>query len=389
MARSARAAIVGLGFSPLSRKPIGSTVELALRAVTAALDDAVLPPTAVDGLLVSQSELAPRNALSIRLRDALGLGDLALAAAIEAKGTSALQMVQQAVMAIDAGLAKTVVCVFSDTPVGEDRSAGQSYARPSAISGIEGWEEQYGLFGAVGAYGLAARRYMTMFGITERHLGAYAIACRQWAAGNPLALMQAPLDIDGYLQSPFVAEPLRVLDCALPVNGAAAVIVTSRERGVAARNAAFVHGIGQGHNAISALTADAEHRTGGCSAVQRAMEMAGIGLSDITMCQLYDAFSFSALFALEDIGLCRHGEAGGFVAGGQTGPSGSLPVNTGGGQLSSYYLQGMTPLSEAVVQGRGLGGRRQAARNDIILVNGSGGCLEFFAAMIVSPHETL
>ena len=390
MRRNARAAIVGLGFSALSRKPIGSIPDLAIDAIIAGLADAGVAIELVDGLLMAQSELATRNALSVRLRDALDFGDLAIANVVEGKGTSVLQMVQQAAMAIEAGLARVIVCVFSDAPVGAQSSSGQSYARPSAVSGIDGWEERYGLFGAVGAYALAARRYMAKFGMAERYFADYAIACRRWAVKNPLALMRQPLDIDTYLKSPFVVEPFRVLDCALPVNGAAAVVVVDAARAADSKTgAAYIHGMGQGHNGLSALTTDASGPTGGNSSVRRATAMAGVDLADVTMCQLYDAFSFSALFALEDAGFCRRGEAGEMIASGQTSPGGRLPLNTGGGQLASFYLQGMTPLSEAVLQARRQGGERQVARNDVILVNGSGGCLEFFAAMILSPHVSL
>lgn len=390
MKGKARSAVTGFGFSPLSRSPIGSIKELAVSAVLAALDDAGIPPSALDGLLMVQSELAERGALDVRLRDALGLGDLSLLNVIEAKGSSVLQMIQQASMAIELGVATTVACVFSDTPVSSNQGSGQSYMRPTALTGIEGWEERYGMFGAVGAYALAARRYMDSFGLDESHLGAYAIACRKWAAGNPLALARAPLDLASYLESRFVVEPFRVLDCAFPVNGAAAAIVTTIDRAADAKvAAAYIHGMGQGHSGISALRADENRRTGGKAAGSRAMAMAGVAPKDITMCQFYDAFSFSALFALEEYDLCGRGEAGHFIAEGHTSPGGALPMNTGGGQLSSYYLQGMTPFSEAVIQARRGGGSRQVERNDVILVNGSGGCLEFHAALIMSPHKAL
>lgn len=384
----ARSAIIGLGFSALSRQPVGGIKDLAMAAIRSAADDAGLPLSDLDGLLMVQSELAPRGALSVRLRDDLGLSDLKLLNVIEAKGSSVLQMVQQATMAIESGLATTIACVFSDAPVAAGEGDGQSYLQPTALSGLPGWEERYGLFGAAGAYGLAARRYMHDHGISERHFGAYALACRAWAKGNPLALMRAPLDMETYLAARFVTEPFRVLDCALPVNGAAAVIVTSAARG-SASPAAYIHGMGQGHSGVSALWANDARPTGGRAAARRAMDMAGVGPRDIAMCQLYDAFSYSAFFALEEYGLCGRGEAGAFIADGHTAPGGRLPVNTGGGQLSSYYLQGMTPLSEAVIQARGRGGERQVARNDVILVNGSGGCLEFHAALIVSPHRVL
>lgn len=390
MSRTARSAIIGVGFSRMSRKPVGSVRELANAALLAALNDAGVGLAELDGLLLVQSELAERGALGLRVRDDLGLGDLALLNAIEAKGSSVVQMVQLATMAVDAGLAKMVACVFSDTPVSAGGGAGQSFARPTALSGIDGWEERYGQFGAIGAYALAARRYMDTFGVDETQLGAYAIACRRWAAGNPLALMHDALDLSSYRASPFVVEPFRVLDCALPVNGAGAVIVTNVARAADAKgSAAFIHGMGQGHDGHSALRPKQDGSTGGRSAGQRAMTMAKVTPADVTMCQIYDAFSFSGLFALEDYGLCGPGEAGAFVADGHTSPSGRLPMNTGGGHLSSYYLQGMTPLSEAVIQARGQGGARQSPRNDVILVNGSGGCLEFHAALIMSPHSVL
>jgi acetyl-CoA acetyltransferase len=390
MRKGARAAIIGLGFSSLSRKPTGSIPDLAEAALAAALDDAGVARGDLDGLLLVQSEAAERGALNIRLRDTFSLGELALLNVVEAKGSSVVQMVQIATMAIETGVAKVVACVFSDTPVSEGGGAGQTYARPTTLCGMPGWEERYGLFGAIGVYALAARHYMGRHGVTERHLGAYAIACRRWAAGNPLALARKPLDLDTYYRSAYVVEPLRVLDCALPVNGACAVIVCGVGRASDAKGAAaFIHGMAQGHNGKSGLRPDRDGATGGRVAAWRALAMAEITLADVSMCQIYDAFSFSGLFALEDYGFCGPGEAGTFVLEGSTSPGGRLPVNTGGGHLSSYYLQGMTPLSEAIIQARGHGGERQSSRNDVILVGGSGGCLEFHAALVLSPHQVL
>jgi acetyl-CoA acetyltransferase len=117
--------------------------------------------------------------------------------------------------------------------------------------------------------------------------------------------------------------------------------------------------------------------------------MAGARAADVDQAQLYDCYTYTVVLTLEDYGFCGKGEGGEFVASGATSWTGTLPVNTGGGQLSGYYLQGMTPLSEAVIQARGRGGARQVARNDIILCTGSGGCLEFHAALIMSPHKVL
>ncbi len=94
------------------------------------------------------------------------------------------------------------------------------------------------------------------------------------------------------------------------------------------------------------------------------------------------------LVTLEDYGFCPKGEGGPFVADGKLGPGGSLPTNTGGGQLSGYYMWAFTPLSEAVVQVRGQGGARQVPRNDHVLVSGNGGILHFHSTMTLNRYPS-
>jgi uncharacterized OB-fold protein len=104
------------------------------------------------------------------------------------------------------------------------------------------------------------------------------------------------------------------------------------------------------------------------------------------MCQIYDCYTYTVLVTLEDYGICAKGEGGALAADGALAPGGSLPVNTGGGQLSAYYMWGFTPLSEAVIQARGDGGARQSPATDIIIVSGNGGILAHHGALILSPH---
>jgi acetyl-CoA acetyltransferase len=373
MSKGAAAAICGLGFSTLSRKPVGTPRSLAVEAVRAALADSGLAPGHVDGLMITQSALASEDAIPLKIMNDLGFGTLRFMNMLEAKGSSVAQMIQVAAMAVGHGMAETIACVFADAPLTASRSAGAAFANASPLTGIAGWDAQYGLFGATGTYAMAARRVMALRGVTEKDLGAYAIACREWAARNPLAFLKEPLSMDQYLASRMIVEPLRLLDCAYPVNGGAAIIVTGAARARdLARPPVYIHGMGQGHSPMPGLAGiDPDIATGGAEAGRAAFAMAGIGPGDITQAQIYDAFSFTVMVALEDYRL----------------PDG-LPVNTGGGHLSSYYLQGMTPLSEAVIQGRGDGGARQC-RNDAILVTNSGGRLENHAALVLSPRERL
>jgi hypothetical protein len=82
---------------------------------------------------------------------------------------------------------------------------------------------------------------------------------------------------------------------------------------------------------------------------------------------LYDCYTYTVLVTLEDYGFCAEGEGGPSITDGKLVPGGALPTNTGGGQLSGYYMWAFTPPSEAVVQARGQGGIRQVLRNDFVL----------------------
>ncbi|MGA7833912.1 MAG: thiolase family protein, partial [Acidimicrobiales bacterium] len=114
-----------------------------------------------------------------------------------------------------------------------------------------------------------------------------------------------------------------------------------------------------------------------------ALAMAGVQLSDIDVVELYDCYTYTVLITLEDYGFCKKGEGGEFVTSGVLGPDGTLKLNTGGGQLSSYYMWGMTPLSEAVMQVRGTSGDRQVAKHDLALVSGNGGVLDHHATLVL------
>jgi acetyl-CoA acetyltransferase len=107
----------------------------------------------------------------------------------------------------------------------------------------------------------------------------------------------------------------------------------------------------------------------------------------VDVLELYDCYTYTVLVTLEDYGFCEKGDGGVFVADGKLGPGGSLPCNTGGGQLSSFYMWGFTPLSEGVIQARGQGRERQIGKHDHVLVSGNGGTLNFHSTTILSKHD--
>jgi len=114
--------------------------------------------------------------------------------------------------------------------------------------------------------------------------------------------------------------------------------------------------------------------------------MAGLAEQDMQLREIYDCYTYTVLVTLEDYGFCGAGEAGSLAASGALAPGGDLPTNTGGGQLSSFYLWGMTPLHEAVTQVRGQAGQRQLAAHDTAIVSGNGGILEHHSTLILTSE---
>lgn len=380
-------AIVGLGLTPMGRV-YDSATGFAVEAVRIALEDAGLERRDLDGLLLNPGLAWGEAAMgSFALQQALGLTGLRYSLTMNIGGATAAAMVQNAVLAIGAGLCTTVACVFSDAtlkppnPAAEGKKPGGSAA---AYGFARGLGAAYGQFGVNALYALVARRHMHRYGTTGDHLGAVAVAERAWANRNPAAQFHdTPLTLDDYHRSRWIVEPFHLLDCCLVSNGGAAVIVTTAERARSLRQPpAYVWGFGQGHpggDPIDTLT------SGAPLAKETAFAMAGIDVSDVDVAELYDCYTFTVLVTLEDYGFCGKGEAGPFVSEVGIGPGGRLPVNTGGGQLSSFYMWGMTPVSEGVIQARGQGAARQVPKHDVVLVSGNGGILSTHSTLVLSP----
>ncbi len=385
MSLKGKTAIAGLGITKQGKVYDYNHVGFAVEAVRVALADAGLARSDLDGLLVNPGlSWADGGMGSFQLQQAMGLRDLRLSVTMNAGGATACAMIQQAAEAIDAGLCSTVACVFSDAPLKPPKpkveGKGNGGGSAGAYGFARGLDAAYGQFGVNAMYAMVAQRHMHLYGTTNDHLGAIAVAERQWANKNPAAQFYAtPISIEDYHRSRWVVEPFHLFDCCLVSNGGLAVIVTSAERARDLKKPpVYIRGMGQGHpggDPAETLT------SGAVLAKATAFKMAGVTLQDIDVVELYDCYTFTVLVCLEDYGFCKKGEGGPFVADGKTAPGGSLPVNTGGGQLSSFYMWGMTPVSEGVIQVRGEGGARQVKDAEIALVSGNGG--------ILSTHSTL
>jgi acetyl-CoA acetyltransferase len=378
--------IAGLGMTEFGKVYGRTSAQFAADAVRLAAADAGLTLPDVDGLLTSSGV---SGGFSINLQQDLGLTNLRLLTHMQAYGSTAGSMVQYAAMAVQSGMASVVACVFADSPLRPERRSGAIYGTRHAGSGWWGLLGASGVVGANPMYALAARRHMERYGTTSEQLGHIAVAQRAWAGLNPAAQMREPITLADHQQSRWIVEPFHLLDCCLVSNGGIAVLVTTVDRAAhLAQPPVHVLGWAQSHPGRY-LRRDPDFGlvTGAAQAGPAALDMAGLRLSDVDVAELYDCYTFTVLVSLEDYGFCPKGEGGPYVASGVLGPGGKLMVNTGGGQLSGYYMWGMTPLSEAVIQARGQGGDRQAQAGDVILVSGNGGVLDHHATLVLGSAE--
>jgi acetyl-CoA acetyltransferase len=372
-----RGAIVGVGATPQGKLPGSTALTLAVDAFKNALDDAGLKKDDIDGLLTFSGQTAPEGQQNyLRLGETLGINPRWTGTTYMG-GATAGALVQQAVLAIEAGMATHVACVYGDAAA----TGGGVFNR------AQGWGDSSAIWGFMSAAAnsaITAARHMHEFGTTSRQLGEVAVACRYHASLNPNAVMRQPITIEDHQASRWIVEPLRLLDCCLVSDGGACIIVSSAERARDLKQPpVLVSGMGQGHTTQILEREDWWYAPHQKAAVQDAYRMAGVGPGDIDVAQLYDNFSISVLLWLEHGGFCARGEAGSFVENGRIRLGGELPVNTAGGNLSESFLEGWLHIVEGVRQMRGACGERQVKDAATCLVTGRGMTLNCANALVL------
>lgn len=373
-----RAAIAGVGASPQGKLPDETPLSLAAIAFRAALDDAGIEKSEIDGLLTmpgTTSLEGPKHYLT--LGGHLGLNPR-LAGSLTMGGATVGALIQQAALAIDAGMANVVACVFADTA----RTGGSKFDAPAGRG--DSWGI-WGMFGNAANSALTAQRHMALYGTTSEQLGWVAVTCREHARLNPSAVMQEPFTIEDHQASRAIVDPLRLLDCCLISDGAVVVIVTSPERAKECRaRPVSIWGMGQAHTLQTFEHPEWWYLPHQRDCLEQTFAMAGVSPADIDVAQLYDNFTISVLLWLEHAGFCGPGESGPFVEGGdRIRLGGELPINTAGGNLSESYMQGWLHVVEGVRQIRGECGPRQVDGAELCLVTGRGMTLNTSSSLIL------
>ncbi len=373
-----RAAIVGIGATEFSKDSGRSELRLAVEAVQAALDDAGLVPEDIDGMAAFSMDNNPE----VEIARSLGAGELTFFSRIHYGGGAACATVQQAALAIAAGVADVVVCYRAmNERSGRRFGTGVQDRRPepTAESAHFGWYTPFGLLTPASWVAMSARRYMHQYGATTEDFGRVSVADRKHAASNPNAwFYEQPITLEDHQRSRWIVEPLRLLDCCQESDGAVAVVVTSLERARDLRQPpavirAAAQGASDGQQMMTGYYADEIAGLPEMGLVARQLyETAGLGPGDIETAVIYDHFTPFVLVQLEEFGFCGRGEAADFVRDGNIELGGQLPINTHGGQLGEAYIHGMNGLSEAVRQIRGTAVNQVRGAEHVLVTAGTG-----------------
>lgn len=335
-----KVAIVGVGHSAQGTLPGKTPEQLAIAAISDALNDACLSKGDIDGLITCKSvegrntdlTLGPLFGMSPRYSQTLDYG-------------TANYSLHLAVGAILTGAADTVCLAYGANA----RSARFDFSKrfPTLAA-------RSGFVHVAGEAAMALRRHKEIYGTTDEQFGAFAVAQRDWATRNPLAIFRDPLTLEDYLAKPYMVEPLRREDVTMISDGGVALVVTSAERAVDFPNKpVYLLGMAEQTEIRGDYSDDFLMRPFLKQSAKRIWDDTGFRPSDVDLLYVQDPTAVWSLQMIEHYGFAPEGEGAAWAAEGHIRPGGDLPLNTNGGQLSEAYMWGWLHVVEAVRQLRG------------------------------------
>ena len=373
-----KAAIVGIGATEFSKNSGRSELQLAVECVSAAIADAGLEHSDIDGMCSFTMDNNP----AIEVNRNLGGGDLRFFSRIHYGGGAGCATLQQAAMAVATGVADTVVCYRAMNERSMQRFGAGFQDRssfPTTESAHFSWYAPYGMLTPASWVAMSARRYMVQYGATSEDFGRVSVADRKHAATNPKAwFYRQPITLEDHQNSRWIVDPLRLLDCCQESDGGVAVVVTSVERARdLEQKPVVIRAAAQGAMSEQQMMAgyyrdDIAGLPEMGLVARQLFETAGIGPEDVQTAVIYDHFTPFVLTQLEEFGFCGRGEAKDFVKDGNIELGGGLPINPNGGQLGEAYIHGMNGVAEAVRQVRGTAVNQVDGVEHVVVTAGTG-----------------
>lgn len=377
-------AITGVGQSEVGRPSTKSGMRLTVDACRAAIKDAGLQVSDIDGVTSWPGDNNNGDAFSPVGPNAL-IGTMGLKVNWFGggyEGPGPLTGMINGAMAIAAGLCNHVLVFRTITESSRRQTDKSASALTNKTVGRDTsffwqWYTPFNVLSGINLMAMYAQKHFHDFGTTEEQLAQIALNSRANAALNPKALFTSPMSMDDYLASRYISTPLRLFDCDVHCDASTAIILSRKDLAKDGKNPPIrIEAIGSALH--QPWSWDQIHLTD--MAAKNAADMMWARTdykpADVQSAQLYDGFSILTLLWLEALGLCAKGEGGRFIEGGhRIALTGELPINTNGGQLSGGRTHGLGYVHEACTQMWGRAGDRQIARNSVSVVSSGGGPL--------------
>lgn len=367
--------ITGVGQSVVGRKLTRHPMLLTVDAVKEALGDAGLTIGQIDGVSTYPGRMtgflgyspvgADELVEALRIKATWFQGGLEL--------TSQLGAVVAAVGAVKTGQARHVICFRTVYEAAALARPDEWPATPAArVDGWPSWFTPFHSYSASSSFAQYTTRHFKKYGMTRTQLAQISLTDRKHGALNPRALVREPLTMDEYMSAPMISSPLCRLDCDRYTDASTVLIVSAGDAlDEVSCTPIRIAAMAAGYDIPSWDQPEwyAAYQTG-----PQLWKNTDYTPKDVDTAQLYDGFSFITCQWLEALGFCEIGGAGEFIEGGHNiALDGTLPLNTGGGQIAGGRLHGFGFPHEAVVQLRGNGGDRQVPGKPKVAVCSSGG----------------
>lgn len=374
-----RAAIVGVSLSAFMEDSRKTELRMSCEAIKAALDDAGLVVTDVDGLVKQCEDATDEHAVT----SSMGMGNLTYFGEVK-WGAAPCAMVLRAALAVAAGVAKCVVVYRAVNGASKLRMIpSMKTSGQMSTSDLLQWtfHNPFGLMTERGRVAMLVRRYMHEAGARSEQFGWASTVCREHGARNPNGLYyHRPITLEDYLGSRMIVDPLRELDCFKESDCAAAFVVTTPEMARDRRQIpVMIWGgaqsmVGETEMMNSYYRPELARLPEVERVAERMFGMAGVRPKDIDVAQLDDAYAPLVPMQLEALGFCGRGEGAAYCEGGERlRVDGELPLNTSGGSLGEGHIHGMNHVIEAVRQIRGTSTAQVEGAELALVATGAGG----------------
>lgn len=361
--------VIGTGLTKFGEIWDKDLLDLALEASKDAVSDSRLRLNDIDAVFVGNmiyGKLTGQDHLGALVASSLGIKGGAFR--VEGACASGGLAVHLAIQSLLAGTYKNVLVLGA-----EKMTDAPSSEISTALMGAGSEDERKAGLTFPALYALMAKAHMQKYGTTRNHLASVAVKNHYHASLNEKAQFPFEVTIEKVLESPVISSPFTLFDVSPITDGAGAVVLSSENTG----SGVYITGSAVANDSVDlAKRKNLTELAATKEASVKALKQAGVEIKDIKVAEVHDCFTIAEILAMEDLGFCKKGEGGKFVARGITKLGGEIPVNTSGGLKACGHpvaATGIKQIIEVADQLQEKAGKRQVKGANIGLTHNVGG----------------